>query len=316
MLMEFKAGDRVHVLRYNGEDVDFYGTLKYVDKCMANLFDCTIKRNEGVAVFLPSDNSFGEDKEDYFVLEEDEEDTKGGNNLPTIKRKVEMNLPQLIEWAWDNNIKNERYRCSDIIPYEYVWINENYDVELDDNMRISKNDTFTVEVVEEITEDTVFDNLIEINELIDFKKEGLLGGVRLYKNSSINQVENDKSVAYYIMNDDLEMTLIWKRKEGLVEYMVTIKHTRESIAELEQEREQFKQQRDSLIKDMEKLREEKAAIEMYLDAVKVYKPMYECVNDKYKYLTSYIKNKALHNPSVSRYINLVHVIDELERERD
>ena len=98
--------------------------------------------------------------------------------------------------------------------------------------------------------------------------------------------------------------------------MVTIKHTRDSIAKLEQEREQFKQQRDSLIKDLEKLREEKAAIEMYLDAVKVYKPMYECVNDKYKYLTNHIKDKALHNPSVSRYINLVHVIDELERERD
>ena len=98
--------------------------------------------------------------------------------------------------------------------------------------------------------------------------------------------------------------------------MVTIKYTRESIVELEQEREQFKKQRDSLIKDVEKLREEKAAIEMYLDAVKVYKPMYECVNDKYKYLTNHIKDKALHNPSVSRYINLVHVIDELERERD
>ena len=96
--------------------------------------------------------------------------------------------------------------------------------------------------------------------------------------------------------------------------MVTIKHTRESIAELEQEREQFKQQRDSLIKDVEKLREEKAAIEMYLDAIKVYKPMYECVNDKYKYLTEHIKNKALHNPGVHRYIDLVHVIDELERE--
>ena len=98
--------------------------------------------------------------------------------------------------------------------------------------------------------------------------------------------------------------------------MVTIKHTRESIAELEQEREHFKQQRDSLIKDVEKLREEKAAIEMYLDAVKTYKPMYECVRGKYNYLTNHIKDKALHNPSVSRYINLVHVIDELERERD
>ena len=67
-------------------------------------------------------------------------------------------------------------------------------------------------------------------------------------------------------------------------------------------------------KAWQKLREEKAAIEMYLDAVKVYKPMYECVNDKYKYLTKHIKNKALHNPGVHRYIDLVHVIDELEKE--
>ena len=76
----------------------------------------------------------------------------------------------------------------------------------------------------------------------------------------------------------------------------------------------YKQQRDSLIKDVEKLREEKAAIEMYLDAIKTYKPMYECVHGKYKYLTNYIKDKALHNPGVSRYIDLVHVIDELERD--
>ena len=94
--------------------------------------------------------------------------------------------------------------------------------------------------------------------------------------------------------------------------MVTIKYTREDITKLENERDQFQLERDSLIKDVEKLREEKAAIEMYLDAIKTYKPMYECVNDKYKYLTNYIKDKALHNPSVSRYIDLVHVIDELE----
>ena len=96
--------------------------------------------------------------------------------------------------------------------------------------------------------------------------------------------------------------------------MPTIKYTREGITKLENERDQFQLERDSLIKDVAKLREEKAAIEMYLDAIKTYKPMYECVNDKYKYLTNYIKDKALHNPSVSRYIDLVHVIDELEKE--
>ena len=134
--------------------------------------------------------------------------------MPTIKRKVEMNLPELIEWAWDNNIKNERFIADkQLINIEF---DDTGDVLIYGNSSI-KTVKFSIEVEEEITEDTVIDNLIEINELIDFKKEGLLGGVRLYKNSSINQVENDKSVAYYIMNDDLEMTLIWKRKEGLVE---------------------------------------------------------------------------------------------------
>lgn len=124
--------------------------------------------------------------------------------------------------------------------------------------------------------------------------------------------------------------------------MPTIKHTRESIAELEQEREQFKKQRDSLIKDVEKLKEE---LRMHiqcndeLERVNVFKTkklnrekinnvdksnvifkLQEEINklrkdnDKYTHLTEHIKNKALHNPSVHRYIDLVHFIDDLERE--
>lgn len=129
--------------------------------------------------------------------------------------------------------------------------------------------------------------------------------------------------------------------------MVTIKHTRESIAELEQEREQFKQQRDSLIKDVEKLREDLEELKKYnyelecaVDSdlkqqvdkwfeewqdTKVEKDLlelelqdtkkdYRIVNSKYTNLTEHIKDKALHNPSVSRYIDLVHFIDDLERD--
>ena len=131
--------------------------------------------------------------------------------------------------------------------------------------------------------------------------------------------------------------------------MVTIKHTRESIAELEQEREQFKQQRDELIKDVEKLREEIEELKKYnyelelavdsdlkqqvdkwfeewhdmkvdneLLEVKLHdtKEDYRIVNSKYTNLTNHIKDKALHNPSVSRYIDLVHVIDELDKSND
>lgn len=129
--------------------------------------------------------------------------------------------------------------------------------------------------------------------------------------------------------------------------MVTIKHTRESIEKLEQEREQFKKQRDSLIKDVEKLREEIEELKKYnyelelsVDSdlkqqvdkwfenwhytkvendllelkLQETKEDYRIVNSKYTNLTEHIKDKAIHNPGVHRYIDLVHLIDELERD--
>jgi len=127
--------------------------------------------------------------------------------------------------------------------------------------------------------------------------------------------------------------------------MVTIKHTRESIAKLEQEREQFKQQRDSLIKDVEKLREEIEEVKKYnyelelavdsdlkqqvdkwfeewhdmkvdneLLEVKLHdtKENYRIINNKYTNLTEHIRLKALHNPSVSRYKDLICFINDME----
>ena len=149
--------------------------------------------------------------------------------------------------------------------------------------------------------------------------------------------------------------------------MYKVEYTQYDIAKLEQERNDYKQQRDelsekldkecndnyklegqfhdmtkqrdSLIKDVEKLREKIEELKKYnsdleqnmdkwieewhdmkvdneLLEVKLHdtKEDYRIVNSKYNYLTNHIKDKALHNPSVSRYIDLVHVIDELERE--
>lgn len=69
--------------------------------------------------------------------------------------------------------------------------------------------------------------------------------------------------------------------------------------------DQLKNENSSLIKDVEKLREEKEDLkrlgyETYKDAV------------KYKTLTEHIKDKALNNPSEHRYFRLVHFIDDLE----
>lgn len=68
--------------------------------------------------------------------------------------------------------------------------------------------------------------------------------------------------------------------------MVTIKHTRESIAELEQEREQFKRERDELIKDLSN----------YRRVLKAFARL--------------IKGKLVINAS-DRYIQYQHMLDDI-----
>lgn len=105
--------------------------------------------------------------------------------------------------------------------------------------------------------------------------------------------------------------------------MVTIKHTRDSIAVLEQEREQYKKQRDSLIKDVEKLREELKDLEddygmvngncMYWeDKLHWLNEQYDKLLNKYTDLTEHIRLKEENNPSEWRYKSLVGYINDLE----
>ena len=147
--------------------------------------------------------------------------------------------------------------------------------------------------------------------------------------------------------------------------MYKVEYTQYDIAKLEQERNDYKQQRDelsekldkecndnyklegqfhdmtkqrdSLIKDVEKLREKIEELKKYnsdleqnvdkwieewhdmkvdneLLEVKLHdtKEDYRIVNSKYTKLTEHIRLKALHNPSVSRYKDLICFINDME----
>ena len=116
--------------------------------------------------------------------------------MPTIKRKVEMNLPQLIEWAWDNKIRSKTYRSLGGAEIEF---SEGDVVRV---FRADSDDTFTVEVEEEITEDTVIPRLVVRHRDTGFT---------LYENDYINnEFPLDSVQAFYILNDDLTLTLIWR----------------------------------------------------------------------------------------------------------
>lgn len=82
--MEFKAGDRVHVTRLDGEKVDFYATLSYFDSFLktAYLVNCTDKSHEKEGVYWSICEDFGPNKNDYYTLATDEEDTEE----PVIQR--------------------------------------------------------------------------------------------------------------------------------------------------------------------------------------------------------------------------------------
>ena len=130
-----------------------------------------------------------------------------------IKRKVEMTLPELIEWAWKNDIKGKSFNSKKRINALYFDMYGG----IQTHCGIEKNDAFTVEVEEEITEDTQIYRLLELKDSFIFKDGGWkdldIMKSNMYGNRSISEVKNDESKKFYMLNEDDTMTLIWKDGE-------------------------------------------------------------------------------------------------------
>lgn len=130
--------------------------------------------------------------------------------MPKIKRKVEMTLPKLIEWAWENEVSDKAFYSN--LDGGSVYFDKIQNLSIEHEIAI--NETFTVELEEEITEDTVIFRLLEVRNAIPSKKtewqDLKLLKSYLYGNHSISEVKNEHSVAIYILNDDMTMTLIWR----------------------------------------------------------------------------------------------------------
>lgn len=128
--------------------------------------------------------------------------------MPTIKTKKEMNLPELIEWGFKNDIKNVVYNSKNGLS-----VNFSFDGKAVIGYAFSKVDTFTVEVEEEITEDTVFDKLI--SRYVSLSSKSCYAHSI---NTCIKGVIEDREAAthIYIENEDNELQLIWTKEKGLV----------------------------------------------------------------------------------------------------
>lgn len=133
-----------------------------------------------------------------------------------IKFKKEMTLDELIKWAWENPelVRGEKFYAQGKSNETYVYFH------LYDGRKcilreyISADDTFEVEYEEEITEETV------IPKLVKMYKDGKMS---VYNDYSIKRSLLYSPKAYYILNDDLTMTLIWKDGELVGRMMQTYK---------------------------------------------------------------------------------------------
>ncbi|HDE0549338.1 TPA: hypothetical protein PB642_001719 [Staphylococcus aureus] len=129
-----------------------------------------------------------------------------------IKTKKTMTLGELIEWARKNpeltNDKRFFSRNSCLSGSVEFRIGINRTIVIN---HIMFDDEFEVEFEEEVTKDTVFDRLFEVFEVSEGDYDSTL-----YENTSIKECLYGRCVptkAFYILNDDMTMTLIWKDGE-------------------------------------------------------------------------------------------------------
>lgn len=123
-----------------------------------------------------------------------------------IKRKVEMTLPELIEWAWENEVSDKAFYSNLDGGSLYFDKIQNLSIEHE----IAINETFTVEIEKEIDEDTVLPMFIEIFTGVDDEIF-----IDYHENENIKEVleinsSRAKTKTFNLINNDGTMTLIWK----------------------------------------------------------------------------------------------------------
>lgn len=130
-----------------------------------------------------------------------------------IKRKVEMTLAELIEWAWKNDVNSRRFTSSNDTSVTF----SEYGDFVTSVKYIFKDETFNVEIEEEITEETKLPKFLVI--FLDMSVSNYNETPAIGEDESIKEIlqgnENRPLTikAIHLINDDGTHTLIWKNGE-------------------------------------------------------------------------------------------------------
>ena len=124
-----------------------------------------------------------------------------------IVTKKQLNLSQLIEWIWENEIKNISCRRLNRRVFEYIWVNENSDIEFNEEMVFKKDDIFEFKIEEEITLTTPLPSMLHVWETEVLGRE-----MKEVENKSIASQYTGCSTEFWLKEDN-KMTLIWRDGE-------------------------------------------------------------------------------------------------------
>lgn len=131
-----------------------------------------------------------------------------------VKIKVEknMNLLELIDWAWKNGVKEKAFYSNIDGGSLYFDMAQTVSIE----HLITKDETFTVEVEEEITQETKLPKCLEI--YFD-DKVAKADEINVYMEKSISEILQEskryqfETKAIYLFGDNGNLTPIWKDGE-------------------------------------------------------------------------------------------------------
>lgn len=135
--------------------------------------------------------------------------------MAKIKRKVEMTLAELIEWGYKNEIKN-KYFVSNQANHRLVTFDSIGWVEFSNDYYYPPGDTYTVEIEEELTEETKLPKCLEI--YFD-DKVAKADEINVYMEKSISEILQEskwyqfETKAIYLFGDNGNLTPIWKDGE-------------------------------------------------------------------------------------------------------
>ena len=121
-----------------------------------------------------------------------------------IKQKKQLNLPQLIEWLLKSGYRN--YTANSNMGNTVTL--SRYGAIQFSHGTFFPEETFTVEVEEEITEDTVLDEMLLVYDN---------GVTHIAENKNLSFISKGNLKSAYYMNDDLRLILIWRDGELIKE---------------------------------------------------------------------------------------------------